>query len=291
MLVIALLAAVLVACGGGNDAAPTEPTAVAEAPPAAAPTEAPAVAPTEAPAEVPTEAPTVAPTDVPAEAPSGGASLSGECANAFYPVIDGRTMNYVTSMESIDDSAYSLIYSNVTESSFDQSTAINGETMVTATWTCTAGGMLSPQFSQFPGGMEGAEIEVVEFDGLTVPPEEMFQPGQSWQTHYITNMRMPVLGSDTPMEMTQVIDFTNEVVGIEAISVPAGDYSEAVRVNIVGTIVQSMLVDGTPQPLGTVNLTYSSWYVEGVGMVLTVYDDVMGMGASRTELVSIEYNN
>lgn len=67
LLSIAILVALVAACGGGATPEAEQPT---EAPAAAQPTEAPAEQPTEAPAEEPTEAPAEEPTEAPAEEPT-----------------------------------------------------------------------------------------------------------------------------------------------------------------------------------------------------------------------------
>jgi len=82
---------------------------------------------------------------------------------------------------------------------------------------------------------------------------------------------------------------TNTVTAIEAISVPAGDFPNAVRVETASSIGSVISMGGQAQPGVTLEMPYTSWYVEGVGLVRTEMPDFFGDGANYiTELVSYE---
>lgn len=291
---MALLAISLVACGGGDtipaDEAPAPTIAVAE--PTAEPTDEPPAAPTAEPtvieptAEPPAAPPTAEPTAPPAEV----ALAPGECGNAFYPVVDGRVMTYATNSTLPGAEEYSITYSNVTDSSFTLSTDVGDGNVFSTDWQCSADGLLSPTFSQLPDAMTQLSIEFVEATGVTVPAEDMFQVGQSWPTHYVANATMAVDDS-TSMAMVQTMDMTNTVTGVEAVSVPAGDYPEAFVVETVGAISSEINMGDTTMPGIALELTYTSWYVEGIGVVRQEFADFFGEagdGAYVTELVSVE---
>ena len=295
--VLALLLALLLACGGGEEASP-EPTVVEAAPTVAeaateAPTAAPATeaAPTETPVALVEATPTVDPTaEALAAGPDGPVVMMGDCGNAYYPVAEGRAMTYRNSMEVMGESEFTTTYTDVTESSFTVTTEVDENEVVAISWVCTGEGMLSPEFSQMPGGVEGLSIEFVEADGVTIPTEEMFQPGQSWTTHYVANATMPDMGAGE-MTMVQTMDMTNTVVGIESVTVPAGEFADAVRVETSGTIAISLSMGGTPQPASTIEMVYTTWYVHNVGMVRQDFSSLLGEGGDGgivTELVSIQ---
>lgn len=289
-LMLLLVAAALVACGG--DEAPEAPAAteavaetapVDEAPaePAATP---PPAEPTAAP---PTAEPTAAPTEAPTE-PAVPLFATGYCGHAFYPVVDGRALTYATNSTLEGTGEYTTTFSNVTDTSFTLSTDVGEGTMIATDWTCTADGLLAPQFSQLPGGMEGMDIEFTEADGISIPSEEMFQVGESWPLHYIANATMAV-GDDASMQMQQTFDMTNTVTAIEAISVPAGDFPNAVRVETTGSISTAVTMGGQQQPGVSFDLNYTSWYAEGVGLVRQEMPDFFGTGSNYiTELVSVD---
>lgn len=255
--------------------------------------EAPTVAP---PPDEPTAVPpTVAPTEEPmaeptaAEATTGDATLSGDCANAYFPVVEGRVYTYSSSVAGFGVSNITQTYQDVTDNSFTITIdAGEGEPFVN-TWTCTGEGMLSPEFSQLPGGMEGVvSIDFVEAEGVTLPSEEMFQPGESWTTRYVAEATLGDAESGE-ITMVQTIEMTNDVVGVEAITVPAGDFEEAMRVDTTGVITMAM---GDTGPTTTFDMSYSAWYVRDVGLVRQEFASVLGVeGANNpsvTELLSFE---
>ena len=286
---MALLAISVVACGGGDapaDVAPAPTAAAAEAidEPVAAPTDDPVVVePTAEPTTVP---PTAEPTDEPAEVPL----TSGECGNAFFPVVDGRVLTYTNNSTLTGTEQHSITFNNVTDSSFTLSTGLGDGTVLATDWQCSAEGLLSPKFSQMPGGMAELSIEFVEATGVTIPAEDMFQVGKSWPTHYVANATMAIDDS-TSMTMVQTMDMTNTVTGVEAISVPAGDYPEAYVVETVSAISSQTNMGDTTMPAVVIEMNYKSWYVKGIGLVRQEIADFMGGtggDAYTTELISIE---
>ena len=282
LLVMALLAVIVLAACGGEDAAP-EAAAPTEA--AAAPADAATAEPTAIP---PTAEPTAAPSPVPPTA-EPSALATGECGNEFYPVVEGRALTYTTNTEGLGAGDYTTIFSNVTDSSFTLTTDVGDGDFIATDWQCAADGLLSPEFTQMPGGMDDLQIEFVEATGFTIPAVDKFRVGESWPTHYVANATMAVGDSD-PIVMVQTIDMTNTVTGIEAVSVPAGDYPEAVVVDTVTTINIGMTIDGVEQTMNVIEMSYQSWYVEGIGLVRQEIADFFGEagGSYLTELVTIE---
>ncbi len=303
MVAVALLAAALVACGG--DSAPeTEPTVAVEAPPpvddesaeepAEQPTAEPVEQPTDEPAEDPTTEPTAAPTEAAeepteeaaAETSSGQLLMGGDCTNSFYPVSEGLTLRYTSLVDDMGQADYSLSFSDVSDTTFTVVTEYAGETIVTTTWTCTPEGLLAPEFTQGPGLSEGMTVEFVEATGQSIPTEDKFQPGETWTARYVANVTMPDLGTGMT-GFVETFEIFNESVAIEAVSVPAGDYPDAVRVETTIAILLTPTGDGG-QEAANIEMTSTAWYVEGIGMVKQVSDGIMGFGASTTELVAIE---
>lgn len=289
VLFLALLSlSALVACGGNGEApadgatevvAPT-PAATAEA----APTEAPSTEaqPTEPP---PTEA---APTEAPAAEPASSGDLpEGDCANEFFPVVEGRSLRYGNTIPGLGASETTHTFSDVTDSSFTVTIDLGEGDTLTQSWTCTADGLLSPEFTQLPGGMEGMTIEYVEAEGVSVPPADQMQPGGEWTTHYVVNATLPDTGAGA-MTMTETIDLVNSVTAIEAVSVPAGDYPDAVRVETTGTISIAMTMGDQTQPATEVAMNFTTWYVAGVGMARQEMEGMLDSGAIVTELVAVE---
>lgn len=288
-LMLLLVAAALVACGGDEAAeapeAPAATEAVAEVTPVEeAPAEPTAAPPTTEPTAAP---PTAAPTEAPTE-PAAPLFATGYCGHAFYPVVDGRVLHFTTNSTLEGAGEYTTTYSNVTDSSFTLSTDVGDDMVIAVNWQCSADGLLSPEFSQLPGGMEGMDIEFTEASGISIPSEEMFQVGESWPLHYVANATMAV-GDDASMQMQQTFDLTNTVTAIEAISVPAGDFPNAVRVETTGSISTAVNMGGQQQPGVSFDMNYTSWYAEGVGLVRQEMPDFFGTGSNYiTELVSVD---
>lgn len=285
MLFLMIALAGMVACGGGEEGetAPTEVVAAA--------TDAPEVAPTEPPADSPTTAPpTEEPTALPPTAEPEPAFATGECGNVYYPVVDGRAMTYRTNATDLGAGDYTTTFTNVTDSSFTLVTDVGEEDVFATDWQCSSEGLLSPEFSQMPGDMDGLNIEFVEATGVTIPSEDKFRVGETWPTHYVANATMAV-DDTTSMTMIQTIDMTNTVTTVESVSVPAGDYPEAVVIDTVATISVSMGEGDETVPAMTLEMNYKSWYVEGVGLVKQEIADFFsdsGGGAYTTELVAIQ---
>jgi len=292
--IVLALVFVLAACGG-EDAANTGAATVVAGPTGAATTVVaePTTAPTAvAPATTPTAAePTAAPTaTTPAtaetEAAGDAAALpSGECGNAYYPVVEGRVYHYTNDLPGFGVSEYTIRYSDVTPDSFTATTDLGSGDVLVNTWTCSGDGLLQPEFTQLPGGVEGMTVEFVEAEGVTIPTAALFTTGGTWTTHYVANATMPDMGAGATT-MVETIDLTNTFAGVEAVSVPAGDYPEAVRVDTTGTINVAM----ASAPAMDITIAFSSWYVADVGLVRQEMTGLLGDDSqpSVTELVAIE---
>lgn len=294
---VLLLMLALAACGGEEPgatgvqstevaAAPTteeaadDPQAApTEAEPAGDPTDEPTAAPTDEPAPEPTDEPTAEPTDEPVAA----ALPEGECGNAFFPVIDGRTLTYSTNV-AVDGSSgqMSISYADVTDSSFTYITQVDDLTFETV-WQCSEDGLLSPEASQLPEQLKGMTVEFVEAEGVSIPAEERFREGELWSSHYTANATISMEGMGS-VETVQTYDIDNIVYRVEPVSVPAGDFPEAYRVDSIAQITSTVMGQTGP----SFDLLWISWYVEGIGMVR---QQISGLGVTEDvvmELISID---
>lgn len=315
-LVIALLLLslmlILAACGGGAEtagetAAPDDaasedvaaivvPTAETTAPTAESPDEA-APEPTDIPptAEPPTAEPepTEAPTEEPpAEADDDSQLLAlpdGLCANPFFPVIEGRTYTYQTEVPEFGVSTYSFSFTNVTPTSFDWVLGSEGQDVVTYTWQCTEEGLLSPNI-QLNTGIN-VDIELLESSGITFPVPDNVSVGSTWTTRYVTRTTIGDTGLGA-IETNQTVEVVSEIVAVEPVSVPYGDFDEAIKVQTTGTMEMANMLNGEALPATTFDFASNTWYVEGIGQVRSEdLSDFMGTGEvtpTVTELVSIE---
>lgn len=291
-LALLFLILVLAACGSETP----EATATT-APPAEATVAAEAVAATSAPVAIPATEVPVEPTSEPEPttapeptAPPAPAATGGKCDNPYFPVVDGRILRYRNTVPGLETSEYTLTYSAVSDSSFIGTISTADGDSIIQEWTCLDGGLLSPQLIQLPGGTEGITVEYSNLEGLTLPAADQMRPGGSWITRYTAAATMPDSGSGS-MTMNQTTEMTNTVTGIESITVPAGTYPNAVRVDTTGTIDMTMTVGDQTAPASVIEMSYTSWYVEGIGLIRQEMAGLFGESAedvSVTELVAIE---
>lgn len=205
------------------------------------------------------EAPVDEVMEAPVESPPMNAETLGDCYNPFNPVIEGRTWTYrIQTSDSTDE--YSISYGNVSESSFtsimtfpDVSTSIQ--------WSCSPEGLLSSDFASMNiAQLDNIEIETVDVSGVVFPNAENWQVGYSWDTAFNVNITVSYEGNS--FESQGTIAMANTIGAIEPVSVPAGDYGEAYRVDVSGSYTMSAFGVNTEIPI-----TYSNWFVENVGMV------------------------
>ena len=162
-------------------------------------------------------------------------------------MVEGRALTFRSNVMGLGETSYTTIYSDVSDSSFTNTTDLGDGQMMVQTWQCTGEGMLSPEFTQMPGGLEGIEIEFTEASGVSIPSEDTLRNGGSWTTHYVAIANMPDMGAG-PMEMEQTIDLENTVVGTEAVTVPAGDFPDAIRGRALGRAAAALADDRTTIP-------------------------------------------
>jgi hypothetical protein len=303
LLIVLLFALLMLAACGGDTPAATDAgpeadvaavakptTEVLEAEPA--PTEPPAP-PTDAPptaAPEPTAVPTDEPTAEPATESAGLALPDGLCANPYFPVVEGRTYTYQSTVPDFGTSTYSFTFANVTDTSFDWLLGTDGETLVTYTWQCTADGLLSPNIQLSTGGPE-ITIETIESSGVTFPTAANVQVGTTWTTRHVFNTIIGDTGIGA-MTTSNTVGMVNEIVAIEPVTTPYGEFEEAIKVQATGTMSMVSSLNGEALPAVSFDMATNTWYVEGVGQVRSEdLSDLMGTGDSAptvTELVSIE---
>jgi hypothetical protein len=109
--------------------------------------------------------------------------------------------------------------------------------------------------------------------------------GSTWDTNWkmAGTMTVPEAGS---VKAEIDVQQTNTIAAIESVTVPAGTYPEAVRVDSTMDIAITAKMGGMTVPATTTTVNSSSWYVEGVGLVKNVSPDESG--EATMELVAVE---
>lgn len=232
----------------------------------------------------------IAPDDEPAPDTAGPSTATDwACYNPFYPLGVGPVYYYRASyadpagIGGMVDTEYQLetLAQNdeflTVEMRFDELTS-------EVTWLCDDGGMFSSGFAQFNFQfLEDIDIETVSYEGVTLPKEEEWFVGSTWDTDYEINMSYSLEG--LAVESHVIGEMNNEVIAIEPVSVPAGDYSEAYVVKTTGQFIISVNLMGV-ETSTTIPLDMTSWYVKNVGMVKQISTDQYG--TSLTELLKVE---
>ena len=255
---------------GSSEPTPTEAATMAEGSMATEATEAPAMAETEA-------------------SSIGGDSLQpdiqSKCYNPFFPIVEGASWTYQFDTGEI----YTNTVSNVTDEAFTFTQAFNDNDLVlTADWYCSDDGILQGNFAQVDllnqfgtdGGPE-MTFETVKWEGQTLPMADLMQVGYEWTAVYNLTGDINLEGLETTADATVTIHY--KVGAIEKVTVPAGTFSQAYRVDNSGDIEMSMAMNGATVPFNAINFNSSSWYVEGVGLVKTT-DEFSGF-SSGMELI------
>jgi len=189
----------------------------------------------------------------------------GSCYNPFNPVMEGKIWKY--NMVSGDTtSTMDISYKDVTSSSFtsiQQFPDISTEVQ----WTCSPDGLLSSQFANMSiAQVPDLKFETVEVNGVLVPTADKWQVGYSWNTEYV--IKVSFTSGETAFEGQGNMTVLNRISANETVTVPAGTYNDAFKVDITGNMVMNIM--GTES---TLPLTYSTWYVKDVGMVKSASAD------------------
>lgn len=270
---LAMLALAALACA-------TFPTSTADLP------ELPDTAPI---AELPTEAPPEAVDDSGSGAPKL-IPVSGPCNNPYYPIVPDVTWTYrMTSSDSSETSIYRYHFDNITDNGFTSVIVLESGTgevfNAELDFTCDENGITQAEYStlDISGLPEGFTVETVSVEGTTFAVPERWTPGQTWESVYNLNMQMDT-GLAGMMDVETVLTTVSTVIGNEAVSVPLGDFGEAVRVDQTYDMVTTMagLGDfdmGSEEPA-------TLWFVRDLGMVRNE-SSAYGV-TSVMELLSVE---
>lgn len=203
---------------------------------------------------------------------------NGYCANPYYPVSEGRTWVYRISSQG-ESSEIRFSSKDVSENGFTH-VLTTQEGVSEIQWECGPDGMLTSQFASMNFiPIPNLKIETLEVDGVALPAAESWQIGTSWDTVFKVSASMSV--GETPLEGEGTVSISNTIAAVEPVSVPAGSYDNAFRVDSVGSYTISAMGFET-----TIISNHSSWYVEGVGMVKSASSDPEM--AYNMELIALE---
>jgi hypothetical protein len=147
------------------------------------------------------------------------------------------------------------------------------DAIYSAEWYCSENGILRGSFGQVDllnqaaGGEETPEFEfeALEWEGETLPSPELIELGYAWTSNYKLSANLEIEGISQTSEVRVSID--HKIGAIESVTVPAGTFPEAVRVDSHGEIEMILVMGESTIPFSGLDFDYSTWYVEGLGMV------------------------
>ena len=193
------------------------------------------------------------------------------CYHPYFPIIEGASWTY-------DDDFgedYTIRIEETRENSFSMvQEMLNDEDVIfTADWYCSEEGILRGSFAQVDlinqaaGGEESPEFqfETLEWEGETLPSPELLEIGYTWTSSYQLSADVDIEGFSDSFGVSVVID--HEIASIEEVTVPAGTFSNAIRVNSTGQIDMASIFGENSSLFSGFDFGYSTWYVEGLGMV------------------------
>ncbi len=211
------------------------------------------------------------PATMEAEDSSIAVDLDSNCYHPFFPITEGAFWTFQLST----GESYTMTVTNVTDESFTLTQDFTESDLVLSVdWFCSEDGLLVGDFAQVnflnqSGGEDGVEMtfDTISWEGETLPAEDLLEVGYEWTATYHMKGDITMAGVMSTAESTVVINYV--IAAIEEVTVPAGTFAEAYRVDSTGDIAINMDFNGATLPLTSINFGSSSWYVEGVGLVKT----------------------
>ena len=196
---------------------------------------------------------------------SAPSSADNYCDNPFYPVSEGRTWRYrMTSQGETSD--FSFTSKDVTDDAFTHVLSSEGVS-TEIRWQCGPDGLFTTQVtSMFFMSIPNFNVETIDVDGVALPPASQWQIGASWKTQF--NVRVTMTIGEETIEGEGVISINNTITAIEPVSVPAGSFDNAYRVDAQGEYAFNVMGFET-----IIQSNSTNWYAEGVGMVKSMSSD------------------
>lgn len=272
-IILVLSAFFLFACGLTdrffNNTEQSNPIEVEDASPVE-PLETSSLEETESPQETALPTETQPTEEIEASASKAQPETQSACYHPFFPIIDGATWTFQSSL----DSGYTLRVDETGEDTFTLTQIMDDEdTEFTVDWYCSDEGLLRGTFAQADllkqttseEGTPELVFETLEWEGETLPAPDQMQLGHAWTSNYTLSAELNLEGFSQTMEVKVSVD--HEISAVEEVTVPAGTFPQAYRVDSTGTIEMIMGFGELTTPFSGFEFNYSTWYVEGVGMV------------------------
>ncbi len=199
-----------------------------------------------------------------------GASASGGCANAYFPVTSGASWSYASSGNVLGAYTYTWTVSAVSDTGFTTSDQYSTGVNATIQWNCQDGNLAALDAGSNSLSMSTSKVTMttnsVTAEGYNIPAT--FNSGATWSESVTAN---ETVNSGTKSINSQIVILTNcSAAGADTVTVPAGTFN-TVKATCNQTVAVSALVQGTAMPASApVAVSVTDWYAKGVGLVKSV---------------------
>jgi hypothetical protein len=216
--------------------------------------------------------------------PIGDYPAQSACDHPYFPLREEATWTYLMTSEGETYTWHWTVVevtgdlrqaSAIVEANFDD------EFHVTYHWECTEEGVFSFDYGSI--GFEAFDLEgvtfsfdVVDTDGVMLPPASEFVPGASWQNNYTVRASFAIEGQS--FSSTTQHAGSHTAVDFETVTVRAGTF-EAMRVDGRSSSTTTVFGQSTSSSSSS-----TQWYAYGIGWVRT--SESGADGSSTMELVS-----
>ena len=209
---------------------------------------------------------------------------TGLCNNPYFPVKPDTFWNYKV-QNPYDTYEYVSSFIEIANESFIEkieSKVFNADVK----WLCLSDGLVLVQ-SEYSSLMleedsQGMEFTTESYEGVTIPSPDKWIIGYKWDTRYRVRT---IIVEYEQMTFTGDIIIKNEIVLIESVTVPAGTFPEAFKIDSDKSTNISTDIGGTSMSFD-VYTDISSWYVEDTGLVKQISKATCG--TTTIELLYIE---
>jgi hypothetical protein len=200
----------------------------------------------------------------PSPSPAAQAGTAGgECANSYFPVVQGATWTYKVSGR-LSGTLSRTITAVRPDGFTDERTALAGGTR-SVDWDCSDGIIarqpdLAPS-GLIPAGDLTADLHTTDTSGVTVP--DNLGPDAKWNQESTMQGTVSINGQSTPARNEVTTDCT--AASHDSVPVPAGTFN-ALRAECRTDEKLTVTLNGADVPTDIVTLA-AIWYAPGVGMV------------------------
>jgi len=221
---------------------------------------------------------------------NGSSDTSGPtsalCSNAFFPAGPAIMRKYriVYSKGKLGEREYTESFSDFQGDVFQVHTDF-GNVKARVTWRCTPDGLLATQYENSVSLTQtgaSATIHTVDSNGVTLPPEDRWRPGEKWHAEYHVTEAFTAPDGKQMGTGDGTVSQDGEIVGQDSITVPAGTFS-ALKVLTKTQMNLTVEMKGVSLPMNF-PLETTAWFAKGTGMVKSVTK--MGKNDATSELVS-----